>query len=50
LKDLSALYRNQHPRGSGSSGTMICVNLKALLLDIAESLWFSPGTKFPTPA
>ena len=34
LKETSALYRNQHPRGTGSSGTMICLHLKKPLLDI----------------
>ena len=34
LKDTSALYRNQHPRGTGSSGTMICLHLKKPFLDI----------------
>ena len=33
LKDLSALYKNQQPSGTGSSGTMICVALKVFLLD-----------------
>ena len=34
LKDTSALYRNQHPRGTGSRGTMICLHLKKPFLDI----------------
>ena len=34
MKDTSALYRNQHPRGTGSSGTMICLHLKKPFLDI----------------
>ena len=46
LKDLSALYKNQQPSGTGSSGTMICVALKVFLL---EDIWRAEMLGHPSP-